>query len=378
MNEHTSSKSGKKIFIFGYYGWYNVGDDAIGYAIIRQLSKKYLNPIITMTIKDEYFLSKNQVDNKIQRIPFNLVSILKAINKTDEFIIAGGTHFQDEDKSLFLKLKVFLFFSFVVKYANIINRPPILFGHGIGPIRHFWTKFLVKKIFKNSKIILVRDEDSFNFVTLLGFKKKCFLGFDVTASLFAGPQSPIYKKDKILGISILPYHTIYEYCPLKDDQIIANFESCIRQVFSFDKELKVAFFSFRSGKIDSDEEILLKISNNLDEYHDRINMITYSGDICQFLLEINTCDYFIGMRYHSSLFAYLSKKPLILIDYQQKCQNLAKEIVLPKKSIIELDDLKSNILYNKIEDILLNPNEFISPIPIEEMINKVNTMYEYL
>ncbi len=175
MNKPNLKLDNKSFFIFGYFGWFNAGDDAIGIALIKGLSERYPLSNISISVNDDYFLSNNISDNKIQQVNFNFLSILKAVNNSDNFIIAGGTHFQDQDKSLFLKIKVFLFFTVLVKFANLINRSPVLFGHGLGPIKSTWTTILVKVIFKNSKFIIVRDTDSYNFVTLFGFKTKCFL-----------------------------------------------------------------------------------------------------------------------------------------------------------------------------------------------------------
>ncbi len=89
------------------------------------------------------------------------------------------------------------------------------------------------------------------------------------------------------------------------------------------------------------------------------------------------CDYFIGMRYHSSLFAYLLKKPEIIIDYQEKCKSLANEILLPKNALIPLEDLELSFC-QEVNGMLKHPESYCAQLSIENAKNRVKKMYDYL
>jgi len=376
MSNLELKRQKKRIFIFGYFGMYNFGDDAICFTIIKQLLNKYTNSTITITLENNYFINKNKLNN-IKIIPFSLLLIIKEIYKSDIFIISGGTHFQDQDKSLFLKLKVFFFFFIIVSFGNLINHAPILLGHGIGPLKYTWTKLLVKIILKKSKIILVRDTDSFDLVKNLGIKEKCILGFDLTA-LFPFPQHQVIKKNAVLGFSLLPYYSIYENNSKKDEVYINNICNCLKKLLVLKNDLEITFISFRSGKKHSDDAILLKLINNLQEFRNRLNFILYSGEIFDFIMKINNFDYYIGMRYHSSLLAYLFQKPLVLIDYQQKCRSLAKDIVLSEGSIIELPDLETNSACLKIYDLVFHPENHYPNLPLDDAKYRAKKTFDYL
>jgi len=365
-----------KFFIFGYFGWYNAGDDAIGVAILRELFKKYPQSEFRVTINEPYFLSENNFDKNIQPIDFNIFSILKAIKDSDEFIIAGGTHFQDQDEFLIRKIKVFLFFSLIVACASIIKKSPLLLGHGIGPISTSWIKFLVKRILNNSRYIIVRDQGSYNFVKSLGFENKSCRGFDVSAILVDNFNS-VYNsddKDKTLGVSLLPFYSIYSREGFKDDQVVNIFGKCINGILKRNSDIKFKLFAFRSGKHHSDEPIIMKLVSQLKEYSNRVTLVVYRGDLSHFLSEIRSCCAFIGMRYHSSLFAYLFNKPLIMIDYQEKCKGLAKDILISEDAILPLNTIDSSTLCEKMNDLLLNPFKYTAKMPVRDAVNRVKEM----
>ena len=93
------------------------------------------------------------------------------------------------------------------------------------------------------------------------------------------------------------------------------------------------------------------------------NSMNYSRKI----LKIKNCDAFLGMRYHSSLFAYLANKPFIMIDYSSKCKAFANDIKLPKNSIISINDILKGRLGTYIEELLKNPHMFFAQIPPEKI-----------
>lgn len=370
---HISKSSVKKSFIFGYFGWYNAGDDAIGIAILKELSKKYPNAEFTITAHDNYFVKKNDL-NTVNTIEFKLISILRAIKNSDLFIISGGTHFQDQDEFKFRRLKLNLLFALIVIYAKFFKKEPILLGHGVGPFFSRWSLFFVKLILNYSRLIIVRDEDSFNIVNSLGFGFKCFKGFDMAAGLFKPDYYVKENNCRILGISLLPFYSIYSKHPNYDKILINELSECIKKLLIEDEELQIKLFAFRTGKMHSDNQILDEISKKLDS-STRIIKVTYMGILSEFITELCECNAIIGMRYHSLLFSYFLKKPIIAIEYMGKCKSLAKEIKLPNEAIVTLSDVKMPLIYEKARKMLSNPNNFKGKLPIENAIKGAKYSY---
>lgn len=371
----------KKIFIFGYFGWHNAGDDAIGVATIRELSKRKPLAEFFITVNDDYFLHKNKFNNNVHGVKFDILSILRAIKKSDIFIITGGTHFQDQDEFIFRRLKIFLFFQFLIVYAYTLKKPPILLGHGIGPIRKWWSKYFLRSILKHSRVITVRDKDSYDLVKMLGFENKCLLGFDIASLLIEAIHKTERNKnndtDQVIGFSLLPVYSIYSKTPVKDQKLIDIYTKVIIQLFKKNKNLRIKLFAFRSGQRHSDIKIVEDISKELKEYSARVSQVVYDGNIMDFLSEIDECTIVVGMRYHSLLFAYILKKPIIAIEYQGKCRSLAREIRLQSQALLSLNEINYNTLLDVISRVLYSTG-FTQKRPVYESLFMAKKIFNVL
>lgn len=379
----------QNLLIYGYFGWYNAGDDAIGYGILKELSNRNLSINITLTSNDPYF--ENYVKKiipgiKIATIKFQFLSLFKTLLKSEKFIIAGGTHFTDEDRLNFRRMKIFIYFYILTLFANIIQKPPLLLGHGIGPVTKPWNKFLLKRILKNSNFILVRDKDSYDVVASLGFRKKCILGFDCSVPLIQDFHEYRESKNNLIGLSILPAYEIYSGKPTLDIQVISSLCESFHKVFQEYPFLHITIFSFRGGSRHSDEAIVSELNNLLRMYSRRIMIVNYHGDIVEFISKMKECSMFIGMRYHSSLFAFLLAKPLIIIDYMGKCQSLAKDIRQDSDYVLSLNEIllnpNGNLLYSRLHNMIENKDLGYSKTTLDVAIEQQKVMFskmdEYL
>jgi polysaccharide pyruvyl transferase WcaK-like protein len=377
MNNKNNLYKKEKIFIFGYFGWHNAGDDAIGVAAIRELAKRKPFAEFLISVNGEYFLSKNKFSHNVQGINFNVLSVLKAIKDSDIFIITGGTHFQDQDEFIFRSFKIFLFFQLLVMYAYILNKAPIILGHGIGPIRYKWSKLSLMVILKHSRIITVRDMDSYDLVKTLGFENKCLLGFDIASLLLETiPESMKQNNnDPIIGMSILPVYSIYSKTPDKDISLVDVFSRTICQILKLNNNLKIKLFAFRSGERHSDVKIIEDISKKLKGYSKRVDVAVYNGDIMEFIDQINECNAMVSMRYHSLLFAYILKKSIVAIEYQGKCRSLAQEIGLEEGALLSLNDISCNTLLDAINKVLNNTDKCTNRRSVEKSLSMAKEMF---
>jgi polysaccharide pyruvyl transferase WcaK-like protein len=362
-------------FIFGYFGWYNSGDDAIGYSVLKELGSRYPLAKFSISFNNDYFKHYDFTHKIATRIFFNYISIFKAILKCDRFFITGGTQFHDDDANLLRRLKLHILFACMIILSRALGKRPILLGHGIGPISKKWTKFLLKIIFIYSSIILVRDLDSYNLVKSLGYGKKCALGFDCAAILIDCIISGKKKDKKTIGVSVFPAFSIYSYDISKDDTFLIQLKNCFRFLFENQKNIKLKLFAF-NGLVD--QPFVTELSRQLGKYRDDIQIVCYDGNLLNFLSEVKDCDLFIGMKYHSSLFAYLFGMPFIIIEYMGKCRSLANAITHSNDAVIHLQELNEYVLYDKLERMISNPKDFIAKLPIEEAITSTKDMFAYL
>lgn len=377
----TENESIKKnnYFIFGYFGWNNSGDDAIGYSVLREIESFDSNARFSVTSNSLYFSQNvmNYTDNiKISFVNFSPLSIIKELIRTDFFIITGGTHFHDEDQYLLRRFFLFIKFYGLTLFARLIGKKTILLGHGIGPVSKFWSKILLKAILTNSKVILVRDIDSKKLVDGFGFSKKCFLGFDCATMLFTRDFEKQIHPVKTVGFSFLPAYSIYSKTPERDDEVIACIHGVICELLTNNPDFSIKLFAFRTGDLHTDLVFLNQLKETCEPFCKNMEIIEYNGDIFGFIKKIDECDFFIGMRYHSSLFAYLLQKPQIIIDYMGKCKSLAKDIDLPKDALIHLDNLDVKTFSALAQRLVTSPEQFKASYPPLAAMKRSRSMFE--
>jgi polysaccharide pyruvyl transferase WcaK-like protein len=109
----------------------------------------------------------------------------------------------------------------------------------------------------------------------------------------------------------------------------------------------------RSDDYEITKLIQKKINNNI-----QVRVVDYNPNPIETLLEVGKCDSFIGMRYHSCLFAYLNNKPLLIIGYFQKCLSLAEKIKLTEKAIISIEDILEGKFGDYLNNLDNNPDDY--------------------
>jgi polysaccharide pyruvyl transferase WcaK-like protein len=137
-----------KVLISGYYGFGNLGDEAVLAAIGKGLRER--SPGIEVSV-----LSGRRRYN-----PFVLIGELAAC---DALISGGGTLFQDATSSRSL-----WYYAAVVWLAKLLGKPVMVLGQGLGPLRRKFNRALAGFVLKRVDLITLRDEDSQKELRRLG------------------------------------------------------------------------------------------------------------------------------------------------------------------------------------------------------------------
>jgi len=126
-----------KALISGYYGFNNLGDEAILETMIRSISR--MDDKIELTVLTAS-PEKTERDLGIKTVHrSNVLSVIKAVKNTDVLISGGGSLLQDttSKRSIHYYLAVILF-------GLMFKKKVMLYSHGIGPV----NKDINRKIMK--------------------------------------------------------------------------------------------------------------------------------------------------------------------------------------------------------------------------------------
>ncbi|MBI5176065.1 MAG: polysaccharide pyruvyl transferase CsaB [Candidatus Melainabacteria bacterium] len=149
------------IVVSGYYGFNNLGDEAILEELVREL--KSLWPA-----KDIVILSQNPETTAARfgvraQNRWQLSEIAALLRNCKLFISGGGGLFQDSES-----VKSVIYYGGLISLATLCGAPTLIYAQGLGPLKSALGKALTRFSLVQPKQISVRDETSLNLLKAWG------------------------------------------------------------------------------------------------------------------------------------------------------------------------------------------------------------------
>ncbi|WP_394740090.1 polysaccharide pyruvyl transferase family protein [Natronococcus roseus] len=310
-----------RIFLDGYYGYSNVGDEAILQSLLDQLWKDdtitvatsdpvstiNTHPRIDKTIKRKSFHSIN---------PYLLYSVVSAtdywkeLKKADELWIGGGELIRDS--SLYQH-------SILTIVARSLGTKVRFIGVGGAAVSQNWrNEFVLKPLLESTTSVTVRD--------------------DITKSNLQslGVQAPItVKPDPVFSLSVSePLSEDFKWIPHGNYCVIAvrspsDREFDTRSFAKFIDELSNStslhpiFIPFHETQSPPDSQVAETIAKQMQT---DATIIKRRVDYSDAYKIIEKADYVVGVRLHSLIYACNTETPFFGFAYAQKSKALLKEL----------------------------------------------------
>lgn len=368
-----------KIYLYGHGSSNNHGCEA--------LVKSTINTLNDIGIKAQYTLISNDpsADKKWQ-IDEYVTTILKSPDASlGSRILAKGCNL--------LKIKNnFINNSIAKKTAKLIKDDDADLAISIGGDNYCYSKnfnhlfYKINQLLKKKKIKTIFwgcsiseefiDNDMINdlkkydlitvreTLTLESLKKH-----DVSCNVRLFPDSAfnlknietnIEIKNNTIGINISPMIIEYEK---KDNVVFQNYKNLVYYILN-ETDYNIAFIPHVTINGGNDVEIIDKLYSSLENIDkSRITLINEMNS-CQIKNVISKCKMFIGARTHSTIAAYSSCVPTLVVGYSVKAKGIAKDLfgkfenyVLPVQNLKKSDSLQEAFKwldknYSKIKNTL--------------------------
>ncbi len=340
------------LFLFGYFGFNNFGDEAILYSFINNLNKinrKFNYYILAHGFRPYSTQNINYVDRN------NPNSIIKAINKCDFVVSPGGGIFQDVTS-----LKSLIYYTSIVFLSHAMRKPVILLSQGIGPLKHKISKILLQHAFRKCVLITLRDNYSFELVSNLTLNNK---KYEITTDtsyaidieeLISASQADNQKNDLTVGIA--PRYFKNKLNPIFIGKV-ANF---IIEKYNG----KVHLFSMFPSE---DYEF----NKNVKEFSRECEIINCKN-FEESIIKIHKINLMVGIRLHSIIFSALCGIPSLAICYDKKVEYAARKL---EQKYVNTDKLQLEIftlLEEIINNIELEKNKIVPRVSEERLLCKSN------
>lgn len=313
----------KKILLSGYFGFDNLGDEAILYSMIKKFKEIEDIEIIVLSSNPQKTMNKFGV-KAVDRM--KLSAVFKEIKRCDLFISGGGSLLQD----ITSKRSVYYYLALIFIAKIIFNKKVMIYSQGIGPLNDEKNRKNVASLFNKLDLINVRDEDSKVELQKMGVQKEIFVTADTVFTIddvsteFGNEKIKELgiSDKKIVGISVRKWK---DY----DEKIISNIKKFID---SADEKFHFVLLPFhRSGDLEISKKIIEECkSQNVSLLEEELNEI-------EMLSVIKNTDIMLSMRLHGVIFASVCHSYPIFISYDPKLDSLSKEMGI--EEIIDVRDI---------------------------------------
>ena len=349
-----------RVFIIGYYGLGNIGDEVILDGIIAGV-RKYIpdaefsvisnNPSETRAlhcVESVRQSSKQPLGKLIRNSLFggDLTNIRREILSSDVVVLGGGSLLQD------LHVYYLPIFYSLLKYAQLHSKITMIYGIGAGPITTSFGKRLTEKVLNKVDIVTVRDQMSYDVLSSCNVKDVVKTA-DPAFSVFSDLPENKYNINSHSTRSKNTFSvTAYNY--LQDSDINRNNISKSKESLISKRK---SFALLCDDIVETyDAEILFvpTVQSDLEGYQQISEMMSSSSSIASYSPDyrvsynaISSSKLLIGMRLHSQILATMAGIPIVPISYCGKVKSYLKEIQL-EDYYLDVEKLSTSEFRNKL------------------------------
>ncbi len=317
-----------RVVISGYYGFDNIGDEAVLHAMLQALRAVVPGLEATVLSKDPVCTARQFGVRSVLRD--NLGQVWRALREADLLISGGGGLLQDVTGP-----KSIIYYLSIVAMARLLGRPVFFYAQGIGPVHTAWGKNMVRIVANRVDAITVRDTDSREELTALGVTRPAIevtadpvLGLDPALIDIARGKEILSSlglgSGPVAGISVRPWKNAKGYLEVlargADDLAALGWQVLLVPMH-------------RNVDLDCCREVAARMS-------EPAFLLEKSADYMDILALTANLDLAIGMRLHFLIFSSLFGVPLVGIPYDPKVNRFLQSVGLPPGLSAEQLDYK--------------------------------------
>lgn len=369
----------KRIVISGYYGFDNIGDEAVLYSIIQSLKNKLKNKELEITVLSNQPEKTSKIYGVKAVNRWDIKAVIGVIRKSHLLISGGGSLLQDVTSS-----KTIPYYLLIVKLAKWNKKKVVFYSQGIGPVNKWYSKYLVKKVVNKVDYIFVRDEESKNTLINIGVTKPPIetaadpvLGMNVQdktkekmkkllQTYQNQDKNPIQTKEKLkVGIYLRPWNND-----------ISTIEKIKEVSYLLHKEnLEIFFIPMHQPE---DRYLIEKISLPDVPHYKILDILSVE----EMFALTGQMDIVISMRLHSLIMATAQAIPVVGLSYDPKVDAFMD--LIQNKNCYDVENFSPNQVAKSVlaqlEDITENKKsiQYKTQSLIEKAYKPANQIYKMI
>jgi len=333
------------IIISGYYGFDNIGDEAVLLGLITRIRTE--NPSAYITVlsanpkRTEELYGVHAI-NRNDRIMFS-----RMLKDADLFISGGGSLIQDVTS-----WRSPLYYLYVIYLALKFRVRSVIACQGVGPLRRNFIRKWTKKILNRLTFISLRDEDSAKLLEEIG----------VTT-----PQI-VVASDPALTLEVTKRERIDEWWEQNIDAENRAFGVALRDVAGVErgKFLEIIKTTAEKAKEKGEKLVFIPFFHEQDapfmeeltaeaglEQNSYAFFDLKSATPTEMMYLISKLNSLLAIRLHAIIFAAVTKTPTVALSYDPKVKSFCASVDL--KTVLDINafsvaDLSSAIAAPSVAD----------------------------
>lgn len=334
------------IVLSGYYGFDNVGDEAILFSIITAFRKLQPEVKITVLSNNPESTAATYGVNAVNRWKFSEVGAV--LKEADGLVSGGGSLLQDKTG-----LKSIPYYTGIMRIAKKHGKPVFIYAQGMGPIDKWISKFITKGMLNKVDDITVRDEASRELLRGIGVKKNIAVVPDPVIGLSGSDfrsdwlASQSWAGESYVSVSVRDWPSSVPFM----EKIADGLDRLAKG-----GGVKVVFVPMHG---EHDAKASASVAGLMKE-----DSVIAPADLSieEKIAVIGESRLLIGLRLHSLIFAAIQYTPFIALSYDPKIDAFADIVSQPVLGHIEKDDWDGQALFEKTSSVLADRSEAESSI----------------
>jgi polysaccharide pyruvyl transferase CsaB len=300
-----------KVVLSGYYGFNNIGDEAILLSIISALKEQKPDIEIVVLSNDPEFTKKTYGVDAINR--WQMKEILAVLKTSDGLISGGGSLLQDKTG-----MKSIPYYTGIMMLARMAGKPFFIYSQGMGPIDKSVSQFLTRMMLKKAGKITLRDTGSIKLLKDIGLSKEMelvpdpVLGFHIDDARSSWYEAQGFTKP-VLTVSVREWPTSIDF----KSKIAAALDTFIQG------GNEVVFIPMHDKH---DDDTSREIMGKMKE---KAHVAPYDASIEEKVSIIGLSDMLLAMRLHALIFAGIMNTPFLALSYDPKIDAFSEQANQP-------------------------------------------------
>jgi polysaccharide pyruvyl transferase CsaB len=348
-NEGAATAAGGQVFVAGYYGFGNEGDEAIleGLRAGLRALRSGLSWVVTSGNPEQ-----TSRRHSVASIPWtDPAAIADAVASSALVVVGGGGLFQDywgcDPATLFTPAHTSItFYGLPIVLAALLGKPAVLHGIGVGPLRTESGRRFARALADAATRVSVRDKASRDLLVSVGVAPERPV---VTADLSFGLDAPgapaPNPREQRIGVALR--HWAFGPPP---DQWEGDVAEGLDRYLDQRPEMRALFIPLQAGdrELEDDRAVAHRVREGL-RHRSRTDVLPIAESPRTIREAFGRCRVVLGMRLHAVLFSMAAGRPVVGLGYDPKIASVLSDAG-QAEGVIRLEELPHRDLARMLDE----------------------------